>query len=170
MLSTYISLVGNFFFYIENNYIILCSKLGIWKVQNTFFKNLFIYEQNNLVSSYFDRSLMLYLKDLFLIINFGYFSKFKIIGVGYKQFYIDNIVIYKLRYSHLIYKILPFQLLSFKKTKKKKFYTVFGINKNNVNSIVDMWTTYRISNVYTKKGFFKKNKKVYFKTVVKKRL
>jgi len=141
MLSHYYNLSGSYCCYLESNFFILFSKLGILKIKNHLFFNFYYFtnqEVNSLISSYYNRSFSLYLKDLFLIINYGYFNKFKLIGVGYKQFYINNVVVYKLRYSHLIYKVLPFNLISFKKHKKKKFYTIFGLNKTHVNSIIDL--------------------------------
>lgn len=82
--------------------------------------------------------IIFFLKYVFLLINNGYFNKFKIVGVGYRQFSSDNIVIYKLRYSHLVYNILPFNILTFKKHKRRKFFTLFSLNKNELNRIMHL--------------------------------
>ena len=108
------------------------------------------------------------LSELFLLIYLGYYNKFKIIGVGYRQFYDNNIVVYKLRYSHLIYNVLDLSLLVTKKLKKKKYFTVYSLDKSRLNRLINVWLNYRVPNVYTKKGFIKRGSTVRFKKVTKK--
>ena len=167
MLNKYFYILNNIFFYIEYDFLILYSYLGIIKIKNKDLINYFI-RFNTLFSRVVNNHILYFLRFIFLLINQGYFNKFKIIGVGYRQFYSNNMVIYKLRYSHLIYNILPFDILTFKKHKRRKYFTLFSLNKNKLNKVMHIWLTYRIKNVYTKKGFFKKNKKVFFKEIVKK--
>jgi len=169
MLRNFFNLNTNLIFYIEGNYLILCGFLGIIKIKKKLLLNFFI-KKNLLFSYYFYRSITLFLNNIVVLINYGYSNKFKIIGVGYRQFYDNNLVVYKLRYSHLIYNILPLNILSFKKHKKKKFYTLFGLNKNDINKMLHIWLSYRVPNVYTKKGFFKQNKIINFKKITKKLL
>ena len=169
MLNNFFFINSNIFFYIECNFFILYSFLGIIKVKN---KDLirFFWSKNIIYTNYFINQISFFLHELFLLINNGYFNKFKIIGVGYRQFYSNNMVIYKLRYSHLIYNILPLDIITFKKKKNKKYFTLFSLNKNRLNKILHLWLLYRVPNVYTKKGFFKKGKKYNFKKMVKKLL
>lgn len=169
MLTNYFCILNNIFFYIEYSFFIFYSFLGIIKIKN---KDLifFFIKLNTLFSRKINNNIIFFLKFIFLLINQGYTNKFKVIGVGYRQFYSDNIVVYKLRYNHLIYKILPFNILTFKKHKRRKYFTLFSLNKNELNKIMHIWLTYRIKNIYTKKGFFKKNKQVFFKEIIKKLL
>lgn len=135
MLKNYFFITSHIFFYIECNFFILYSFLGIIKVKNVNLPVFFI-EKHTLYSNNFNITFAFFLRELFNVINNGYFNKFKIIGVGNRQFYSTNIVIYKLRYSHLIYNLLPLDLLTFKKHKKKKYFTLFGLDKNKVNKVL----------------------------------
>ena len=100
----------------------------------------------------------------------GYISRFKLVGVGYRQFYNDNLSVYKLRYSHLVYYSIPLNTLGFKKNKRKKLFSIFGLNRDVVNSTVNLWMSYRVCNVFTLKGFFKHNKYYNSKLFIKKRI
>lgn len=167
MLKHFFYLSNIIFFYIEFDFFILYSFLGIIKIKNESLTS-FLSRYNSIYSWSLKDEIVFFLKSIFLLINFGYYNKFKLIGIGYRQFYSNNIVIYKLRYSHLVYKILPFDILTFKKKKKRKYFWLYSLNKNNLNRILHLWLSYRIMNVYTKKGFYKKNQKYYYKTVIKK--
>jgi len=169
MLINYFYIFNNIFFYIEYDFFVFYSFLGIIKIKNKDLITFYI-KCNTFFSRFINNNIVFFLDFIFVLINQGYFNKFKIVGVGYRQFYSDNIVIYKLRYSHLVYNVLPFNILSFKKHKRRKYFTLFSLNKNELNRIMHVWLGYRIKNVYTKKGFFKKDKHVYFKEIIKKLL
>lgn len=64
--------------------------------------------------------------------------------------------------------MLPLDILTTRKNKKKKYFTLFSLNKNKLNKVLHIRLSYRIMNIYTKKGFFKKNNKYYYKPVIKK--
>lgn len=134
MLKNYFYLSNIIFFYIEFDFFILYSFLGIIKVQNKSLVSFFM-KKNSLFTVFLNNSIIFFIKSIFLLINFGYFNKFTLVGVGYRQFYSNNIIVYKLWYSHLIYKILPFDILTSKKGKKKKYFTLFSLNKNKLNKI-----------------------------------
>lgn len=169
MLKNYFYITSNLFFYLECDNIIIFSNLGIIKIKNNSLIDFFIIKYS-LYSYWFNNSISFFFRHLFLLTSYGYTNTFKIVGVGYRQFYSNNIVIYKLRYSHLIYKVLPLDILTFKKKKKKTYFTLFSLNKNKLNNILHIWLSYRIANVYTKKGFFKKNHTINFKEIIKKLL
>lgn len=135
MLEKYFSIVNNIYVYIEYNFVILYSFLGILKVKNNDFIRVFI-KKNIMFSIRMNPSMVFFIRNIFLLISYGYFKKFKLVGIGYRQFYSNNIIVYKLRYSHLIHNILPLNILTFKKHKRRKFFTLFGLNKNELNKII----------------------------------
>jgi len=137
MLKNYIFLNTYVFFYIECDILILYSPLGIIKIKKKEFSFCYV-KKHNFMSYFFNNNLSFFIRNIFLLITHGYFNKFKIIGVGYRQFYSNNIVVYKLRYSHLIYNILPLNLLLFKKNKKRKYFSLYGLDKDKVNNIINI--------------------------------
>lgn len=167
MLKYFIYPINISFFYIEFDFLILYSHYGVIKIKNDMLTTFFC--KNNLLYSLFiNKNIVFFIKNIFILINSGCMNKFTLVGIGYRQFYSNNIVIYKLWYNHLVYKILPLDLLTIKKSKKRKYFTLFSLNKNKLNKVLHIWLSYRIMNIYTKKGFFKKNKKYYYKPVIKK--
>lgn len=167
MLRNFINICNNVFCYLECNYSIVYSTLGIIRIKSQHLSDLFI-NKLTFCSIKVNITLTLLLREIFLLISLGYFSKFKIVGVGYRQFYEDNVVVYKLRYSHLIFNILDLDVLVAKKHKKKKYFTIFSLNKFKLNRILNIWLLYRVPNVYTKKGFLKKGVTINFKKMMKK--
>ena len=147
--------------------IILYSHLGIIKIRNKLLKSFFI-KKNTFFSLFTHYNIISFVKLIFHTINFGYTNRFTLVGIGYRQFYSNSVVVYKLWYNHLIFKTLPLDIITFKKNKKRKYFSIFSLNKNKVNKIINVWSSYRIMNVYTKKGFFKKNNAYYYKPIIKK--
>jgi hypothetical protein len=135
MLERYFSIINNIYVYIEYNFVILYSFLGILKVKNNDFISLFI-KKNIIFSIIMNPSIVFFIRNVFLLTSYGYYKKFKLVGIGYRQFYSNNLIVYKLRYSHLIHNILPFNILTFKKHKRRKFFTLFSLNKNELNKII----------------------------------
>ena len=167
MLKQFFFLSNIIFFYIEFDFFIFYSTLGIIKIKN---KNLthYLLKANTLLTLANNTTLVFFMNIIDKLINFGYVNKFKLVGVGYRQFYSNNIIVFKLWYSHLVYKILPLNILTFKKNKKKPFFCLYSLDKNNLNRVLHLWLSYRIRNTYTKKGFLKKNKEYYTKPIIKK--
>jgi len=167
MLKNYFNTASNILVYIECNFCIAYSSLGIIRLKSNHLSNLY-YTRNTVTSLTVNNTVSFILRELFILISLGYTNKFKLVGVGYRQFYENNIVVYKLRYSHLIYNVLDFAVLTTKKLKKKKFFTVFSLNKNKLNRLFNIWLLYRVPNVYTKKGIIKKGSSLNFKKMMKK--
>lgn len=156
---------NNFFFYKECNIFLFYTSLGIIKIKKNRLINLFIRKNfYHLYNLYFFKFQLF--NNLIKWINFGYFNKLRIVGIGYRRFYDNNAIVYKLRYNHLIYKVIPFDIVTFKTRKRRKFIPFFSFNEPVNNKIFHIFLLYRISNVYTKKGFFKMNKRVNFKKVI----
>lgn len=81
--------------YIEFDFVIVYSQFGIIKIKNDILNTLF--SKNNLLYSIFiNKNYTFFLKIIFILINFGYTRKFTLVGIGYRQFYSNNMVIYKL--------------------------------------------------------------------------
>jgi len=169
MIKNYFYLHKKIYIYIECENIILFSPIGIIKFKHP--KNIDFIKKEQLLLSYNKQTeIVLFFREIFLLITKGTFTKFKIVGVGYRQMYANNVVVYKLRYSHLIYNVLPLDIITNKKQKRKTYHTLFSLNKNKLNNVLQMWLSYRIPNVYTKKGMFKKDQIVRSKKMVKKLL
>lgn len=172
MLNTLHFLPFNFFIYIEYDIFFFFSVLGIIKIKLTslqylYFKDkLFFYinihKNNGKIYKIFD-------KLIHLGIN-GVYLKYALLGIGYRQLSANNLLAYKLRYHHLIYRILPLEVFTLRKKKTFKFffYTLISLNLNKVNNILDNILSFRVSNIFTKKGFFKQNKYLKFKLNKKK--
>lgn len=94
---------------------------------------------------------------------YGTIGKLKIIGLGYKLLFSNNLWVFKLGYSHLIYKNLSLRVYT-KKKKKKKKYVAFGrILKYKVDSFSNEIQGYRVPDPYSANGIFKRLTKVVFK-------
>ena len=167
MLKYFIYIINTYFFYIEFDMLILYSSIGIIKIRNKLLKYFFI-KKNIFFSLFTHYNILSFVKLVFHTISYGYTSRFTLVGIGYRQFYSNSIIVYKLWYNHLIFKTLPLDLITFKKNKKRKYFSVFSLNKNKLNRIINIWSSYRIMNVYTKKGFFKKSNVYYYKPIIKK--
>ena len=166
MLTKFYFLSTSSFFYIEFDSLIIYNFLGIIKIKNKQLTS-FLIKKKTLSSWWLNDAIVHFIKYIFLLILFGYNNKFKLIVIGYRQFYSNNMIVFKLRYSHLVYKILPFDILTLKKTKKRKYFVLYSLNKDNLNRIMHLWLSYRRLNIYTKKGFFKKKHKYLFKPIIK---
>lgn len=180
-MQSYISflLFKYFFLYIERNNLICFSKLGIFKCKFNFSFLLYCYNslffaKNLLINSNFNLNLnkkntmnkiVFYnFLSLYLIsILYGFRGKFKIVGRGYKLHKKNNNLIFKLGYSHLIYKTLDLSIFLKKKEKKKLFFTLISLNYYLISRYISNFKSYRIPNIYKKKGIFNNTKKVLFK-------
>ena len=184
MLRNYCTFLYFYFFnyvfiYIERNKIVCVSKLGSFKcVFNLYFflynsNSLFIFKsflmnslhlRNNLKQNTKNRISFQLFISLFLVSIFsGFRAKFKIHGRGYKLHKKNNNLIFKLGYSHLIFKTLDFSIFLKKKDKKKVFYTLISLNRQLLTNTISTFKSFRVPNVYTKKGILNNTKKMAFK-------
>lgn len=168
--------------YIENNFIVIFSKKGIFKfkiIDLCYF--LFInykYQVNIthlLINLSFDKlkKYINLIKSIFFTIyngiNFGYTNYLFFKGIGYKMFNWFNFVFFKLGYSHFFYFVIPLEISIFFKKKKKviKFYL---LQNWKYSYIINKINSFRLYNLYTKKGIFKKLQYLFFKEGKKKQL
>lgn len=93
--------------------------MGIFKLSCESLKNLVV-DGKILKSINAIKYIVLITQKYVPIFLHGHISRFRLVGVGYRQFYNDNLSVYKLRYSHLIYYNMPLNILGFKKNKRKK--------------------------------------------------
>jgi ribosomal protein L6P/L9E len=172
----YFFLFKFFFLHFERNKLLLISKLGSFK--SKYKSNFFIYhynsifflrffllnnfnltKRNNLNKIIFQKFISLFIISVFT----GFRAKFKIVGRGYKLHKKNNNLIFKLGYSHLIFKTLDLVVFLKKKKKKKLFYTLISLNSYLISSYVNIFKSYRLPNIFKKKGIFNNTKKVNFK-------
>jgi large subunit ribosomal protein L6 len=158
--------------YSENNRFICGSALGYWKIKLS--KEGYFYVNNVNVVNY-QNSLKLnnenieFYIDKFIIryvircIYFGNSIRFRIMGRGYKIYSQVNHMLLKLGYSHIINYTLPISYEIHKKDKNNSFYKITGLNRFQLNNILAVIKSFRIPNVYSKKGIFKKDEVVKYK-------
>jgi len=175
----YFFLYNYVYIYIVRGNIICDSKLGSFKCKfNLYF---FLYNSNSLfIFKFFLINSLIIFNDLkqytknkinfqlfislFLVSIFsGFRAKFKIHGRGYKLHKKNNNLVFKLGYSHLIFKTLDFALFLKKKEKKKVFYTLISLNHQLLTNTISTFRSFRIPNIYTKKGILNNTKKIIFK-------
>ncbi len=89
------------------------SSLGLHVNKSVFYNSTFF---EKLKSRLLDR-----LNQLTFSLVYGFNLKYKIKGLGYKSFFKDQILMFKLGYSHKVFFILPMDLISKQKKKKKHF-------------------------------------------------
>jgi ribosomal protein L6P/L9E len=153
--------ISTFIVYSEYDYVFVYSKLGINK-----FKSEHIYMivhsaticlcYNMFVTKLVSDSLALccsYIQDCFRSTRFGFFAKYRMKGLGHRIFVRKNNFLFKLGYSHFIYKLLDLDLKHNKKRNKKKpFFAIRGMSLVNVRNAVFTIQSYRLPNCYDKNG------------------
>lgn len=155
------------FYYIECNMLVLYSSLGIIKIRDSLISNVFLFRDFFHTYSR-DFILETFLKKLIFLVNYGYLQRYRLIGLGYKQKnYYGDVLQIKLRYSHILFRFLPYELLTYSISKRRKFHTIYGLDKSLVNQSTMLMISLRVANIYTKKGFFKKHNLVSFKKKAK---
>ena len=86
---------------------------------------------------------------------FGYFSKYRIKGLGHRIYIKRNNFVYKIGYSHTLYKLLDLNLVNSQKRFKKEYYfAVRGLDLVCVRNSVFLIQSYRIPNSYCHNGIF----------------
>lgn len=146
------------FYYILHTYVLdiapsILSFFNNWVVCKS--KYLDCYLQINKGSILLSK-VFFFLKYLFLQIVLSIYSgwskKLRLIGIGYKIYYSKNLIILKIGYSNYIICLLPYELRILITGRKKRSYTLFGINKLLFGIILKFILCLRIPNVYTGKG------------------
>lgn len=155
--------------YTESNYIYINSTLGSAKLKyilDLFYPSvldnfLFFYSsiKNQISFFIFFNKFSMLLHSL----NVGYRAKYRIIGLGWKSFYYKNFLLFKLGYSHLVFFFLPFELSSFKKKKKKTYYTIVGLNDSVLKDTFFFLKNLRIPDIYSMNGVFSRVEFVEFR-------
>lgn len=151
------------YYYVEFEYLIIYSLLGIIKIKN----NLLSYAvsiDNIMYHFMINESFSRMLNSFSKLIWHGHIKKYRIRGVGYRQLhYYGDLLKFKLRYTNVLFVFLPLIILTYYKHKRRRFHSLFGLNKQFIENYVDFMVSFRRSNIYTKKGFFRKNKIIQFK-------
>lgn len=163
--------------YFEKHYICIISENNtIKKIKLNFLfcimdsKNLCIsplismYDNNTL--SYFNTSFM---KMFVLFLQrgmFKFFNKFELRGFAYKIKTDNNLLVFKLGYSHLVYHNLNFNVVYLGQGKRYKDNTSYRLASFNNNSLGDelaMIGSYRQVNIYSGYGIRTQNKQLILK-------
>ena len=86
---------------------------------------------------------------------FGFFSKYRIKGLGHRIYIKKNNFVFKIGYSHLVYKLLDYNLINSPKRFKKEYYfAVRGLDYINLRRSLFIIQSYRIPNCYCFNGIF----------------
>jgi ribosomal protein L6P/L9E len=86
---------------------------------------------------------------------FGYYIKYRIKGLGHRIYIRRNNFVYKIGYSHTVYKLLDLNLLTSPKRFKKEYYLAMrGLSITNVTDALNVIQSYRIPNCYCFNGIF----------------
>jgi ribosomal protein L6P/L9E len=153
--------VSMFIVYSEYDYVLIYSKLGILKFRSQYIYAITHNTNISLCSSLFLNkyicngivSCSAYIQDLFRSTCFGFFAKYRMKGLGHRIFVRKSSFIFKLGYSHFIYKLLSLDLKHNKKRNKKKpFFAIRGMNLVNVRNSMFTIQSYRLPNCYYKNG------------------
>jgi ribosomal protein L6P/L9E len=149
-----------FLCYAESHALSLCGPLGITKYRND--NSSFIFSETGWISllSKFVSNTPVKLaraamSTSFCGIYFGFYNKYRMKGLGHRIYLHRNNFVYKLGYSHLVYKLLSLDLINSPKRFKKEYYfAVRGISNIGVQNAVNAIQSYRIPNCYCFNGIF----------------
>lgn len=153
--------VSVFVCYSESTNVLVYSTLGILKFRHS--DEYYVHISNSFVNIYsvyhtlaFSYKLILSLLSTVLWGTcFGYFSKYRIKGLGHRIYLKNNSFLYKIGYSHLVYKLLDFDIINSPKRFKKEFYFALrGLNLVNLRRSLFIIQSYRIPNCYCFNGIF----------------
>lgn len=166
--------------YIEDSYYVTIGINGIFKckskdsiigVNNSL---SFTLKLNNLISS--NNTDINYIKSFTtLLYNMVYNSQFGLVdylylkGIGFKVLSSSNILFFKLNYSHYIYYVLPLEM-KVKVKKKNKLLKFSFFQEHSSRNVLNKLSKFRLTNIYTQKGIFKRNQEIYKKEGKKKQL
>ena len=157
------------FLLLENNNIYV-SAINSNKKTKRKLQVIFIFNKNNLIKKYSVFKLALYKnkfffsyfinnetkeRNLFNGIYYGFKSKIKIVGRGWKIIKTNyNTLLIKLGYSHPLFLTLSPYIKYKKKKKKKKYYVFNGVFFDKINTLSGKFNLMRIPDTYTRKGIF----------------
>jgi ribosomal protein L6P/L9E len=152
----------DFVCYSESKYILVYGYLGILKFRSSI--EIISYISNSRLSIFNDSFDIRYISNKLYIsviarcfwgTCFGYFLKYRIKGLGHRIYIKQNNFVYKIGYSHTIYKMLDLNLLNYPKRFKKEYYfAIRGIENMNVINALLTIQSYRIPNCYCFNGIF----------------
>lgn len=168
------------FIYIEDTFYITIGKSGAFKMKST----ESILAMNNKLSlltylSKVNTSRLVTLRYLYsfrsLLMNMIYNSQFGIVdylylkGIGFKVLHHHNVLFFKLNYSHYIYYVLPLEMKVDIK-KKNKLLKFYFFQNRLANHVINKIHKFRVTNIYTQKGIFKKSQLIFKKEGKKKQI
>jgi hypothetical protein len=153
--------VNSFLRYSESPFIFNYSFLGIckYKLDDSIFL-YYNYISIHIHKIYFPcNSTLKYIISLlsrsFISVSFGFFSKYRIKGLGHRIYIHKNTFLYKIGYSHLLYRLLDYNLINMKKRfKKETYFAVRGLDYINLRRSIFIIQSYRIPNCYCFNGIF----------------
>lgn len=158
--------LGSFYFienldkniiYNESNKIYICSKLsrGLLKVHYDyiyFFYNFFFFFRDLFYMNKKNTYLLNNIKKNIEIYMFGKKKRYRMVGRGFYLYSKNNVLYFRLGFSHVIKYVLPLNIIvGKKKRKKKKFTTIIGYDYENIISIVNTIRSFRGPNLYSKR-------------------
>jgi ribosomal protein L6P/L9E len=166
---TYLNNTNMFYFFLENNNIYIYGINSNRKIKKNL-QVIFYYNSNNIIKKYSIFKLFLYKnkyfftystinenreKKLFNGIFYGFKSKIKIVGRGWKIIKTNyNTLLIKLGYSHPLFLTLSLYIKYKIKKKKKKYYVFNGTFFDKINTLSGKFNLMRIPDTYTRKGIF----------------
>lgn len=101
------------------------------------------------------------IKQAFLEVSTITYKKLNLIGVGYKVFLVENLIHFKLGYSHSLYFKIPTSI-SIKCHKTNKLF-ISGNNYNNVSQTAALFRSYKVPEPYKGKGILYSNENMKLK-------
>jgi len=121
-----------------------------------FFYDFFVGAKNNILLLKWLETFYIWI-DFFKSVLFGYFSRIRIVGRGYKLFVDINNLIFRLGYSHNIYFLIPLKMVVLKKEKNSNFWKFIGLSNALVSKLCYELKSFKLPDVYTNKGIFRAN-------------
>ena len=159
----------NFFFYCECSKVFLMSYVGILKYKMNELNNFLLI--NNITC--FILNFVFFLKKKTFLFYFffktlietvyGSSVKFKIIGLGYKSLYSNNLFFFRLGYSHLVFFFSDLNTSSIKKKKKKKFFKLYGFSSHLIATSFNETKKFRTPGIFSMNGIFNRKDFLSFK-------
>lgn len=138
-----LSRLGIIKFKLDHALFVLAQKIYLWKCIKSF------------VGSQSTKSVRTLLSRSFSSVSFGFASKYRIKGLGHRIYIYKNNVLFKIGYSHLLYKVLDYNLINAKKRfKKERYFAIRGMDYMNLRRSQFIMQSYRVPNCYCFNGIF----------------
>lgn len=87
-----------------------------------------------------------------ILVFFGWKKRLRVLGLGYKIYLFDGILLFKFGYSHYVLCIISYVLQIGLLGRKKCSIYLFSLNKYVLNNFVRTVLLLKLSNIYTGKG------------------